>query len=121
MSVRPKSCARCGREFGWRKKWKDCWGEVRFCSQRCRRSRVNEVDAALERSIVALLEGRAGGATTSPSAAAREVRLEWRPLLERAVMAARRLVAKGVVELVQDGAVIDPSAARGAIWIRLRR
>ncbi|MEE4164173.1 MAG: DUF2256 domain-containing protein [Woeseiaceae bacterium] len=34
-----KPCAVCGRPFAWRKKWADCWDEVRYCSERCRRSR----------------------------------------------------------------------------------
>lgn len=31
-----KICATCGRPFAWRKKWERVWGEVRFCSDRCR-------------------------------------------------------------------------------------
>ncbi|MCT0227138.1 DUF2256 domain-containing protein [Synechococcus sp. CS-1331] len=34
-----KLCAVCGRRFEWRKKWKDVWQEVRYCSERCRRRR----------------------------------------------------------------------------------
>ncbi|MCB1427605.1 MAG: DUF2256 domain-containing protein [Nitratireductor sp.] len=31
-----KDCARCGRPFTWRRKWKLCWDTVRYCSERCR-------------------------------------------------------------------------------------
>ncbi|TWT75465.1 hypothetical protein Pla123a_29740 [Posidoniimonas polymericola] len=31
-----KSCAHCGRDFAWRKKWQRCWEQVRYCSERCR-------------------------------------------------------------------------------------
>jgi hypothetical protein len=34
-----KICAVCGRPFQWRKKWKDVWDEVRYCSDRCRTRR----------------------------------------------------------------------------------
>ncbi|MFW5697830.1 MAG: DUF2256 domain-containing protein [Fimbriimonadaceae bacterium] len=34
-----KTCAVCGREFAWRKKWAKDWQEVRYCSERCRRRR----------------------------------------------------------------------------------
>lgn len=34
-----KICPVCGRPFQWRKKWKDVWEEVRYCSERCRRNR----------------------------------------------------------------------------------
>ncbi|HAN65790.1 MAG TPA: DUF2256 domain-containing protein [Chitinophagaceae bacterium] len=31
-----KTCIVCRRPFSWRKKWKDCWDEVKYCSDRCR-------------------------------------------------------------------------------------
>jgi len=34
-----KTCPVCGRPFHWRKKWKDIWQDVRYCSERCRRNR----------------------------------------------------------------------------------
>ncbi|MFN4278778.1 DUF2256 domain-containing protein [Thermosynechococcus sp.] len=34
-----KICPVCGRPFRWRKKWADCWQEVKYCSERCRRRR----------------------------------------------------------------------------------
>ncbi|MEC7725797.1 MAG: DUF3253 domain-containing protein, partial [Planctomycetota bacterium] len=76
--------------FEWRKKWRDCWDEVRYCSQRCSRARSSDVDNALERSVVELLKARTQGATICPSEAARAVRADWRPLMVRARMAARR-------------------------------
>ncbi|MCE0504153.1 MULTISPECIES: DUF2256 domain-containing protein [unclassified Roseivivax] len=37
-----KTCPTCGRPFRWRKKWASVWDEVRYCSERCRRSRRRE-------------------------------------------------------------------------------
>ena len=34
-----KTCAVCRRPFAWRKKWAKVWDEVRYCSERCRRTR----------------------------------------------------------------------------------
>ena len=34
-----KTCAACGKPMTWRKKWAKTWDEVRYCSERCRRSR----------------------------------------------------------------------------------
>lgn len=31
-----KICLTCQRPFAWRKKWKNCWNEVKYCSERCR-------------------------------------------------------------------------------------
>ncbi|WP_337153249.1 DUF2256 domain-containing protein [Pseudomonas protegens] len=33
-----KDCAACGRPFTWRKRWARCWDQVRWCSERCRRT-----------------------------------------------------------------------------------
>ncbi len=117
-----KTCASCGRTIEWRKKWERDWDEVRWCSAACRRAGVSVTALALEQTVLALLEQRAGGATICPSEAARAVGGEdWRPLMEPARAAARRLVASGDVEVVQGGAVVDPSTAKGPIRIRRRR
>ncbi|MDQ2823695.1 MAG: DUF2256 domain-containing protein [Pseudomonadota bacterium] len=31
-------CAHCQLPFTWRKKWKRDWEQVKYCSERCRRS-----------------------------------------------------------------------------------
>jgi hypothetical protein len=33
-----KICPICERPFTWRKKWKAVWDDVKYCSERCRRS-----------------------------------------------------------------------------------
>jgi hypothetical protein len=115
-----KTCASCGRRIEWRKKWADSWDEVRYCSDACRRRKVTRTDRALEDSIRSLLAGRAG--TVCPSEAARAVGGpdddDWRPLMEPARRAARRMVAAGEVEITQGGKVVDPSTAKGAIRVR---
>jgi hypothetical protein len=34
-----KNCVVCGKPFTWRKKWERCWDEVKYCSDRCRKSK----------------------------------------------------------------------------------
>ncbi|MEV8368635.1 DUF2256 and DUF3253 domain-containing protein [Microbacterium sp. NPDC064584] len=117
-----KVCASCGREMQWRKKWAANWDDVRYCSDACRRRKVSTVDRELEDSIRALLAARAADATICPSEAARAVGGEdWRDLMEPARRAARRMVDAGDVEITQQGAVVDPSTARGPIRIRRAR
>lgn len=121
MELEEKSCARCGRAMAWRKAWARDWERVRYCGEACRRGRLDATDEALERAILALLEARPRGATICPSEAARAVdETGWRALMERARMAARRLVAQGAVEITQRARVVDPSRARGPIRIRRR-
>jgi len=46
MKMRKKSqlpqkiCVCCGLPFVWRKKWARDWEQVRYCSERCRRSQL---------------------------------------------------------------------------------
>jgi hypothetical protein len=116
----PKVCAACGRSFAWRRSLARDWDAVRWCSDACRRRRLQPVDRELEAAIERLLDARAAAASICPSEAARAVDAEgWRGLMEPARRAARRLVAAGRLEIVQGGRVVDPSRARGAI--RLRR
>ncbi len=120
-----KTCASCGRRIEWRKKWERDWDQVRYCSQACRRRGVTTQDEQLSASLLRLLGARRAGATVCPSEAAREVggddEDDWRPLMEPARRAARRLVAEGRVEITQGGKVVDPSTAKGAIRVRLVR
>ena len=114
-----KTCAACGRTITWRKEWERDGDDVRWCSAACRSRGVTGTDAALESAVLELLEARAAGATICPSEAARAVGgQDWRPLMEPARAAARRLVAAGDVEVTQGGVVVDPSTARGPLRIR---
>jgi hypothetical protein len=129
-----KTCASCGRRIEWRKKWARDWEQVRYCSAACRRRGVTSTDRELEEVILRLLRARAHSATICPSDAARAAAgaghcveggdagpEAWRELMEPVRRAARRLVAQGSVQVTQQGQVVDPSTARGAIRIRLRR
>jgi len=34
-----KICPVCLRPFTWRKKWQKDWGQVKYCSEKCRRNK----------------------------------------------------------------------------------
>jgi hypothetical protein len=117
-----KTCASCGRRIEWRAAWAKNWDEVRYCSDACRARRVTDVDRELEASILGLLDQRAATATICPSESARAIGGEdWRDLMEPARRAARRLVARGEIDITQGGSVVDPSTAKGPIRLRKRR
>jgi len=122
----PRICAGCGRAFGWRPALARSWDAVRWCSDACRRRGLRPVDLALESAILELLETRPNGGTICPSEAVRKVSDDGGAddrgdLMEPARRAARRLVATGAVEILQDGRVVDPSTAKGPIRIRRAR
>jgi hypothetical protein len=115
-----KTCATCGRSMQWRRKWADCWAEIRYCSDTCRAHRPGDLDSAAERCIVELLRARPRNASICPSEAARSLGGDqWRELMGPVRAAARRLAANRVVEITQGGHRIDPSRARGPIRLRL--
>jgi hypothetical protein len=116
-----KPCTVCGRDIQWRKKWERDWDTVKYCSDACRRNKDNPAADSLEAAILALLAQRPKDATICPSEAARAIDpTSWRALMEPARQAARRLVAKGAIDITQQGRVVDPSTAKGAIRLRRR-
>lgn len=122
MTPESKSCQSCGRTVEWRKKWERDWESVSYCSSACRRRGVTDVDLRLEAAITDLLARRSATASICPSEAARAIGGDhgdrWRELMEPARRAARRLVSRGEVEVIQGGRVVDPSTAKGPIRIR---
>ena len=117
-----KTCDACGRTIAWRKKWARDWDDVRWCSAACRRRGITDQDVDLERRVLAMLADRARTSSICPSDVARAAAPDdWRPLMEPVRRAARRLVQRGEVEITQQGAVVDPSTAKGPIRISLPR
>ena len=39
-----KTCKACGRDFSWRKKWKNNWEEVKFCSKSCSKINLKSIE-----------------------------------------------------------------------------
>jgi hypothetical protein len=118
-----KFCQACGRRIEWRAKWAGCWGRMRYCGEACRRQRLDATDRALEEAILGLLACRHVGDTICPSEAVCLVvgSADRQSLDQRSRWAARRLVNRGQLELVQEDRVVDPSTFRGPIRLRLPR
>ena len=124
-----KDCAACGRTITWRKAWERDWESVRYCSDACRRrarsAPAREVDAALDAALVALLDASGPTGSVHVDDLARAVAggrgEDAGALAEPARAAARRLVAAGGARLVQGGAEVDPSTARGPFRVRRPR
>ncbi|MFN3197422.1 MAG: DUF3253 domain-containing protein [Bradymonadia bacterium] len=114
-----KTCVVCGRRIEWRRKWADQWHEITRCSERCRKMRLDKTDEALEEALIAMARARGRRKSFMLSEAAQKVSpLGWMPLMERTLMAARRLVARGELLMLQGGRAVDPSTARGAVHLR---
>jgi hypothetical protein len=113
-----KTCVSCGRRIEWRQKWAKDWDDVRYCSDACRRRKLTSVDVRLEELLRALVE-KTGRAGVDPQDAACCIDPGGsKALHEPARRAARRLVAAGMAEMVQNGRVVDPSTAKGRVRVR---
>jgi hypothetical protein len=116
-----KTCASCGRRIEWRSKWARNWDEIRYCSDACRRRGVTAIDARLEATLLDMLGRHPRSTGVDPNDAIRAVTDDpdaAATLTEPARRAARRLVARGDGEIVQNGRVVDPSTAKGPFRIR---
>jgi hypothetical protein len=112
-----RTCASCGRRMP-----EPAGPDTKWCSDACRRHKVDDTDRRLERTIDDLLDARAATSSICPSDAARAIGGDdWRDLMEPARRAARRMMSRGEVEITQGGSVIDPSTAKGPIRIRRPR
>jgi hypothetical protein len=38
-----KKCLVCQRPFSWRKKWEKDWENVKYCSEKCRRTKTTSI------------------------------------------------------------------------------
>jgi hypothetical protein len=120
-----KTCIVCGREIQWRKKWRNNWHQVKYCSRACRNHGLRDTDMKLEKVILDLLRRSNKGATICPGQAAKALVADgdehrWRSLLEPARRAARRLVHQGKIIITQGGKIVDPSKFKGPIRLKLK-
>ncbi|MCP4938007.1 MAG: DUF2256 domain-containing protein, partial [Phycisphaeraceae bacterium] len=78
-----RTCECCGRTFAWRRKWARDWEQVRYCSDRCRRSGTGPADRRIEERIIEGLDARSRRSTACPSEIARAIDpAAWRDHLE---------------------------------------
>lgn len=40
INLPTKICLACKKPFAWRKKWDKCWNDVKFCSDKCRQTKI---------------------------------------------------------------------------------
>lgn len=118
MTTAEKICKNCGRWFEWRKKWKDNWDEVKYCSKSCQGDRSKDL---LKEKIIKLLKERDFGKTICPSEILHSDLKKNKKEMEQVRMAARLLVHEGRIEITQKGKVVDPCSFKGPIRLRQKK
>lgn len=117
-NIASKNCVLCGREIEYRKKWKNNWDDVKYCSEKCRRSKSQTPD--YEQDILKLLQLRGRTKTICPSEVLYGDQKKDKEMMESVRQAARRLVHQGLIEITQKGQVVDPSKFKGPIRLKLK-
>ena len=110
----------CGRDFDWRKKWSANWAEVKYCSKRCKRERLDQKDVEIEALILKYLNDNRGvGVVTASDVAEQLWDAPSRQNCERVLRGARRLAIKSLVTFRNGHVAVSRSAARLNASIKL--
>jgi hypothetical protein len=112
-----KICESCGRQMEYRKKWKNNWDSIKFCSDECRKNK-NKEDYRTD--ILDLLKQRGSTKSICPSEVLALEQRTDKNLMEFVRRSARLLVAQDLIEITQNNKVVDPSEFKGPIRLRLK-
>lgn len=113
----PKLCESCGRYFEFRKKWEKDWIQIKYCSDECKKNK-NKFD--YKESIMNLLKQRGSGKTICPSEVLPVDQKQNKLIMEHVRRSARLLAAENLIQITQDGKVVNPSEFKGPIRLRLK-
>ena len=113
-----KICTSCGRRIEYRKKWEKNWSEVNYCSDECRRNK-NKFD--YREKILVLLKLKGPHKTICPSELIELSKSEPNNSdIEHVRRSARLLAAEGIIEIIQNDKVVDPTSFKGPVKIKLK-
>lgn len=118
--MKSKNCAKCGRQIEYRKKWAKHWDEVKYCSDFCKRGKLNSDDQYFEDKILELLSQRAKTSSICPSEVLPDEEKKNKVRMEQVRQAARRLVHNGQIVITQKNQIVDPSEFKGPIRLKLK-
>lgn len=116
-----KNCVKCGRLIEYRKKWANCWAEVKYCSEKCKKIKITTDDVSYEQKILEILKQRLPASSICPSEVLPAEEKKDKSKMEQVRQAARRLVHQNKIIITQKNQVVDPSDFKGPIRLKLKR
>jgi hypothetical protein len=120
--VPSKICASCGRPMSWRKSWEKNWDSMRYCSDSCRRQKLDKKSTHIKDAILNMAVERGPAKSLCPSEVARYLFPEdWESHMEEVRRVARQLHNRGDIEITQKGEVIKDLNVKGPIRIKLAK
>ena len=116
ISKDKKVCISCGRWFEKRKKWNDCWEEVKYCSKSCQK---NKEPIDIMEKIIEILEIRGHEKSICPSEVLPPDQKQNKEKMELVRNAARLLAHTKKVIIIQKNKVLNPANFKGPIRLKL--
>ena len=111
-----KHCASCGRPFERQKRFEKNWDEVKYCSSKCRREKLERKQNELEEAIINKLNNVTN---ICPSQLAKERYPEsWKEQMEAIRCACRRLHLNEKIIITQNKKIITTLNFKGPIRIQ---
>jgi len=101
----------------WRKAWEKNWQTLRYCSDACRRQKLDKTGGAIREALLALVG--ASPKLCDPLEVARALWPgDWSAHQEDVRRVVRQLAAEGLIALYQNGRRTEELNFKGAIFIR---
>lgn len=117
-----KICFSCGRPMKWRKSWEKNWDNIRYCSDACRKQRLEKNGNFIQERILSLATERGAEKSLCPSEVARSLwPSDWEEHMEEVRRVARLLHDKSLIEITQKGQVVKDLNFKGPIRLRIKK
>lgn len=119
VHLEEKICASCGRPMKWRKAWEKNWDTIRYCSDSCRRQKLDKRGTSIKESILQMTAKVGPQKTICPSEVARALWPEgWEDHMEEVRRVARQLHESGEIDITQKGKRVETLNFKGPIRLR---
>lgn len=103
----------------WRKAWEKNWESIRYCSDSCRRQKLDKTSTPVRLALLELVNVSDGQKLCDPLDVARNLwPTDWQAHSEEVRRVVRQLAAEELVQIFQNGKRIKELNFKGQIFIR---
>ncbi len=103
----------------WRKAWEKNWESMRYCSDSCRRQKLDKTATPVRLALLDLVKAADAQKLCDPLEVAKALwPSDWQAHQEEVRRVVRQLAAEGLVVLFQNGKRTEELNFKGPIFIR---
>ena len=93
-----KTCISCGLSFSFRKKFEKDWDEIKYCSKKCRKNKLEKSDKEIEDFILEFARGLYPPKAIQARTISRTYfGIHWKKFHQRVLAAIRRLSHRNIL------------------------